>query len=180
MDPLNRRKFLTRLGAAVGFGFSRSIGALSASPLVAPVAATAAVAAGTTAAASAMNSPYGAGIRAQVLEVIVRQAAAGAPWKEICKGPMNVNNISTSEVEDLLAERSKHDEMIRKGQMCLCQNCTTDRQRISEERASMLAQIKHRDESPCPCDTCFEEVQRLRLVALTKSRTDWFKREPVS
>ncbi len=33
---------------------------------------------------------YGSGVRAQVFEVIVRQALAGAPWKEICAGPMQV------------------------------------------------------------------------------------------
>jgi len=42
---------------------------------------------------------YGSGVRAQVLEVIVRQAIAGAPWREICAGPMEVNNISEAEVE---------------------------------------------------------------------------------
>ncbi len=42
---------------------------------------------------------YGSGIRAQVFEVIVRQALAGAPWKEICAGPMKVNSITEDEVE---------------------------------------------------------------------------------
>lgn len=42
---------------------------------------------------------FGQGVRAQVFEVIVRQALAGAPWKEICAGPMAVNNIDPEEVE---------------------------------------------------------------------------------
>lgn len=42
---------------------------------------------------------YGAAVRDQVLEVIVRQAIAGAPWREICAGPMLVNNIRPEEVE---------------------------------------------------------------------------------
>ena len=42
---------------------------------------------------------YGTGVRAQVFEVIVRQAIAGAPWREICAGPMQVNNITPEEVE---------------------------------------------------------------------------------
>ena len=42
---------------------------------------------------------YGSGVRAQVFEVIVRQALAGAPWREICAGPMQVNNITAEEVE---------------------------------------------------------------------------------
>ncbi len=39
------------------------------------------------------------GVRDQVFEVIVRQALAGAPWREICKGPMEVNGISELEVQ---------------------------------------------------------------------------------
>ncbi len=51
------------------------------------------------------DSPRGSGkysnlaLRAQVVEVIVRQAIAGAPWKEICRGPMQVNNITVDEIE---------------------------------------------------------------------------------
>lgn len=40
----------------------------------------------------------GNGVRAQVFEVIVRQALAGAPWREICAGPMEVNNINEEDV----------------------------------------------------------------------------------
>lgn len=47
---------------------------------------------------AAMNS-YGAGVRSQVFEVIVRQAMAGAPWRQICAGPMKVNNIHPDEIE---------------------------------------------------------------------------------
>lgn len=53
---------------------------------------------------------YGNGVRAQVFEVIVRQALAGAPWREICAGPMQVNNISSDEVE---AEVQKRQAMLR-------------------------------------------------------------------
>lgn len=42
---------------------------------------------------------YGAGVRSQVFEVIVRQAMAGAPWQQICRGPMEVNKITVEEVE---------------------------------------------------------------------------------
>ncbi len=51
------------------------------------------------------GSKYGAGVRAQVFEVIVRQALAGAPWQEICRGPMQVNNISIEEVEEEVQKR---------------------------------------------------------------------------
>lgn len=45
------------------------------------------------------DSSYGSGVRAQVFEVIVRQAMAGAPWREICAGPMQVNHINPDDVE---------------------------------------------------------------------------------
>lgn len=48
---------------------------------------------------------YGLGVRAQVLEVIVRQALAGAPWQEICAGPMRVNRITNREVYEQIIER---------------------------------------------------------------------------
>jgi hypothetical protein len=51
------------------------------------------------------SGSYGTGVRAQVFEVIVRQALAGAPWKEICAGPMQVNNISPDEVEQEVKRR---------------------------------------------------------------------------
>jgi len=44
-------------------------------------------------------------VRQQVFEVIVRQALAGAPWREICAGPMQVNNISPDEVESEVKRR---------------------------------------------------------------------------
>lgn len=48
---------------------------------------------------------YGGGVRQQVFEVIVRQAMAGAPWREICEGPMRVNSITIKEVEDEVRKR---------------------------------------------------------------------------
>lgn len=54
---------------------------------------------------------YGSGVRAQVFEVIVRQALAGAPWREICAGPMQVNNITPEEVE---AEVKRRQAMLNK------------------------------------------------------------------
>ncbi len=48
---------------------------------------------------------YGSGVRGQVFEVIVRQAIAGAPWREICSGPMLVNRITVEEVEEEVQRR---------------------------------------------------------------------------
>lgn len=59
----------------------------------------------TTPFANAGPGSYGSGVRAQVFEVIVRQALAGAPWREICAGPMQVNNISPDEVESEVKRR---------------------------------------------------------------------------
>jgi len=42
--------------------------------------------------------PYRTGVRQQVFEVIVRQAMAGAPWQDICRGPLEVNEISEEEI----------------------------------------------------------------------------------
>jgi len=57
------------------------------------------------------SGSYGSGVRAQVFEVIVRQALAGAPWREICAGPMQVNNISPDEVE---AEVKRRQALLKK------------------------------------------------------------------
>lgn len=59
----------------------------------------------TTPLSSSQSGSYGTGVRAQVFEVIVRQALAGAPWREICAGPMQVNNISPDEVEEEVKRR---------------------------------------------------------------------------
>ncbi len=51
------------------------------------------------------SGPYGSGVRQQVFEVIVRQAIAGAAWKVICAGPMQINNISVEEIEEEVERR---------------------------------------------------------------------------
>jgi hypothetical protein len=52
-------------------------------------------------------SSYGSGVRQQVFEVIVRQAIAGAPWREICAGPMQVNQITVEDIEAEVQRRRK-------------------------------------------------------------------------
>ena len=49
-------------------------------------------------------------IRQTVFEVIVLQALAGAPWWELCQGPMQLNHITTGEVEEELRRRRGGDE----------------------------------------------------------------------
>lgn len=67
--------------------------------------------AATTTPFSPGQGSYGSGVRAQVFEVIVRQALAGAPWREICAGPMQVNNITPDEVE---AEVKRRQALLNK------------------------------------------------------------------
>lgn len=43
--------------------------------------------------------------RARIFEVVVRQALGGAPWRAICAGPMVVNQITESEVEEEVRRR---------------------------------------------------------------------------
>lgn len=44
-------------------------------------------------------------LRQAVLEVVVKQALAGAPWRELCKGPMEINGITESEIEAEVVRR---------------------------------------------------------------------------
>lgn len=73
-------------------------------PVQQPAAPASVPGAPTTGLTSGPGS-YGSGVRAQVFEVIVRQALAGAHWREICAGPMQVNNISPEEVETEVKRR---------------------------------------------------------------------------
>jgi RNA polymerase subunit RPABC4/transcription elongation factor Spt4 len=55
-----------------------------------------------------------AGVRAKILEVIVRQALAGVAWREVCAGPMQVNGITPEEVE---AEVKRRKELASKSSL---------------------------------------------------------------
>ncbi|MDR3612201.1 MAG: hypothetical protein P4L53_01455 [Candidatus Obscuribacterales bacterium] len=68
------------------------------------------VAASQEASKKSKAAPYGPGIRAQVFEVIVRQAIAGAPWRQICVGPMQVNSITPEEIEEEVRRRQGGSE----------------------------------------------------------------------
>jgi hypothetical protein len=50
------------------------------------------------------NLNYGT-IREQVFEVIVWQALAGAPWREICAGIMQIHSVSPEEIEEEVKRR---------------------------------------------------------------------------
>lgn len=57
--------------------------------------------------ATPVGDNYGCGVRAEVFEVIVRQAMAGAPWREICAGSMQVNNITPEQIEAEVKRRQE-------------------------------------------------------------------------
>jgi hypothetical protein len=158
-----RRKFLQQLAAACTAGVARKLGLgaafVSASAIQAKASGTAAaaVAVGATASAASATSAASAAVppivlsaaairavRPQVFEVIVRQAIAGAPWRDICAGPMKVNNIDPAEVEQEINRRK--EEMAKHQQK--------------------LDAIAHKDTAPCPCNDCSSRIQEMRKFKL--------------
>jgi hypothetical protein len=103
---IDRRTFLKNAAAVITGGFARAL------TIGAAATATTAVASATVVAAA--TGKYGPGVRARVFEVIVRQGLAGAPWREICAGPMMVNAITTEEVDAEIARRRRLIEQARK------------------------------------------------------------------
>ncbi len=106
---IKRRKFLVQAlgfaagGLAVKFGMPLRIAKslFSAQPL-----ASAPVAVGAPSVAAV--GTYGAGVRAQIFEVIVKHGTASAPWREICGGPagiMQKYSISDDEVAQEIRRR---------------------------------------------------------------------------
>jgi hypothetical protein len=51
------------------------------------------------------SGSYGMGVRSQILELAVRQAMVGGPWKEQCAHAMATNSISADEVETEVRRR---------------------------------------------------------------------------
>ncbi len=79
---------------------------------------------------------YGEGVRKQVIEVIVRQALAGAPWREICHGPMLVNGITPEEIEQEVRKR--------KGQLYPTEPSSLDDQFVKcEQQIMKMLQISN-------------------------------------
>ncbi len=59
--------------------------------------------------ALATSDFYGFDVREQVFEVVVRQALKGAPWREICAGALQVNNITEEAIEEEVRKRRGND-----------------------------------------------------------------------
>ncbi len=51
---------------------------------------------------------YGSGVRWQIVQSLVNQALAGAPWREVLADVMQANDISPQEIEFELYQRNKH------------------------------------------------------------------------
>ena len=149
-----RRKFLQQLALACTAGVARSIGVgaafVSASTLQAKASETTAAvgAAATVASTATVSASTAAGfakVRSQVFEVIVRQGAAGAPWREICSGPMKVNNIDPEEIEQEINRRKA----------------------IIDNHERMLNSIEHSDQAPCACNDCVERINVIRVLKIS-------------
>jgi hypothetical protein len=152
-----RRKFLQQLALACTAGVARSIGVgaafVSASTLqVKASAATAAVetvgAVATVASSATISAATAAGfskVRSQVMEVIVRQGVSGAPWREICWGPMKVNNIDPEEIEQAIQRRKA----------------------MVDSHEQMLNSIQHSDKAPCACNDCVERINGIRVLKIS-------------
>jgi hypothetical protein len=158
----DRRQFLQQLGTVCAGGVARTLGlgctAAVATNAVASAPAAAAVGAVTVGA-------YGTGVRSQVFEVVVRQAAAGAPWKEICKGPMAINNITEAEIEAEVKRRHGvvHTDVVN----CPCLKCVQSRWAKFREEIKAREAIPHSEKSPCACIDCRKAVDKI-LTEQTK------------
>jgi hypothetical protein len=165
---LDRRKFLLAgLAAAAG---ATTAGANAIARTLAPgvqAGSTSATAVGAAVAAGT----YGAGVRAQVFEVIVRQGLAGAPWKEICAGPMRVNSITPAEVEAEMKRRREylgphpHREGVLIRERLWCAECREDL-RAEADRTHP----GHSTEYDQVCSLCAEERKQWLAEALAASQ----------
>jgi tetratricopeptide (TPR) repeat protein len=44
-------------------------------------------------------------LRQAVFDIVVKQAVAGAPWKDLCRGPLEINGITEAEIEAEVGRR---------------------------------------------------------------------------
>lgn len=83
------------------------------------------------------------GIRAQIFEVIVRQALAGAPWREICANPMRVHGLTVDDVEaEVQRRRSIFEDALDETELKLLSEHVSQWERISVTRSGDLEASK--------------------------------------
>jgi hypothetical protein len=73
--------------------------ALQSNWLFCPFCGHKAAAVQQTVSADSRAGSYGAGVRAQIFELAVRQALSGGAWRQTCASAMKSNNITPEEVE---------------------------------------------------------------------------------
>jgi hypothetical protein len=183
MDP-ERRKFLRGMAAACAAGVANNLkvaaglvnGGTVGAGTAAATSATATAATAATVSAGVAVTAGAYSVRAKVFEVIVRQAIAGAPWRDICAGPMQVNGIDPEDVQREVDRQpyTLHD-MSKK--TCYCDDCIKKRlEHLREVKLNWekkLAAIPHSELSPCHCKACFEKVQEMRGAMLTNESDFW-------
>jgi hypothetical protein len=165
---VDRRKFLLAgLAAAAG---ATTAGATAIARTLAPGVQSGTAAASALGTAAALGK-YGAGVRAQVFEVIVRQGLAGAPWKEICAGPMQVNNITVAQVEAEMKRRREyigahpHREGVLVRERLWCDEC---RQELGAQAEA--SHPKHSAELEAVCKHCDEERKQWNAEMIAAGR----------
>lgn len=157
-----RRKFLKQVSAVCLGGIARVLGkgVTTASVVGGTAVTTATTAAATSGAVATGVLGTNNGVRTQVFEVIVRQATAGAPWKEICKGAMTVNGITEEEVIQEVERRQKQnthtDEFF-----CHCNSCIKMRMEKYLADLKKIDAIPHSETSPCACIKCRAAVNKI-------------------
>ncbi len=52
-------------------------------------------------------------LRQAVFDIVVKQAVAGAPWKDLCRGPMEINGITEAEIEAEVGRRKALSQSTR-------------------------------------------------------------------
>lgn len=97
---------------------------------------------------------YGAGVRSQVLEVIIGLSLIGKPWKEICAKAMEVNAITENEIEQEIEIRCSMP--CEKTFACLCSACCKRRTEDMERRRTLPCQKT----SNCECMFCITWERR--------------------
>ncbi|RTL40158.1 MAG: hypothetical protein EKK48_17040 [Candidatus Melainabacteria bacterium] len=163
---LERRKFLQQFTAACGAGLARIMGFGIGSGLMSSLSGPKAAAAEAVALGAGSTT-----VRAQVLAVVARQAINGAPWKEICAGPMQVNNISVAEVETEILRLKRHTA----DGSCWCDSCREKREAVVARHEEKLNSVAHSQAAPCVCVECrsfvgtFNVQQRQALVEELKA-----------
>lgn len=165
---MNRRRFFLTAVSCVSAVASGKLGAIG-KPVSASPSALAAAGIFVPGAGS-----YGSGVREKVFEVVVRQALAGAPWREICAGPMQVNQINPADVEAEVDRRQKllHDHPYHVGDAPTCPACSKERIKAEREERMKNEHGEHKGYI-AECPTCHTDWRGGRALRLREGEYEW-------